>query len=122
MRAGADRAGGNPDSKANDTYRDGERDRVIHDGLQRPVPVGSMPVHPQVSASTRGPATRPDHPALEGSNARACNLPSADTAALRTASREEKPVRGTIEPLVGALRPVQVADQFAGKTVNIDPF
>jgi hypothetical protein len=53
MRASADRAGGNPDSKNNDTYRDGERDRVIHDCLQRPVPVGSMPVRQQVSASTR---------------------------------------------------------------------
>jgi hypothetical protein len=42
---------------------------------------------PSVSASTR-----------------ACDPPSADTAALRTVSREEKPVRGTIEPLVGALR------------------
>ena len=40
----------------------------------------------------------------------------------RTASREEKLVRGTIEPLVGALRPIQVTDQFAGKTINIDPF
>ena len=46
----------------------------------------------------------------------------SDTAALRTASREEKPVRGAIEPLVGTLRPVQVTDQFAGKAVNIDPF
>src|SRR6476660_8076876 len=69
-----------------------------------------------------GPASRPDHPALKGSNAGACDPPSADTAALRTASREEKPVRGTIEPLIGALRPVQVTDQFAGKTINIDPF
>jgi len=53
VRASADRAGGNPDSKGNDTYRDGERERIIHDGLQRPVPVGSMPVRQQVSASTR---------------------------------------------------------------------
>jgi hypothetical protein len=34
VRASADRTGGNPNSKGNDTYRDGERERVIHDGLQ----------------------------------------------------------------------------------------
>ena len=40
----------------------------------------------------------------------------------RTGFGGEEPVSGTIEPLVGALRPVQMTDQLAGKSIDIHPF
>ena len=40
----------------------------------------------------------------------------------RTASGGEQPVSETIEPLIGALIPAQMADQLAGKPIDIGPF
>ena len=34
----------------------------------------------------------------------------------------EQVVSGPIEPLVGAVRRVEMTDQFAGKPIDIDPF
>lgn len=74
---------------------------------------------PNVPAAIQTPKAR--MPAeIENENA-SFMMTSKDLCLSDTACGGEQLVRGTIEPLVGTLRLVEMTDQFAGKSIDIDP-